>query len=97
MDEGSEMTSRNETNSGVNEPLSAVIAWLASHAGFPLRRLPPKIETLVCVAALAAAEEAAAQQRFALQRRDPAQTSALKAHGLRRSQVHYKCDNSAKV
>lgn len=52
---------------------------------------------MVCVAALAAAEEAEEQKRFALQRRNPAETSALKAHALRRTQVHYKCDNSAKV
>ena len=36
-------------------------------------------------------------QRYLIQRRDPAQTSALRAHGLRRAQVHFKCDNSAKV
>jgi hypothetical protein len=80
-----------------NHPEQEVLRWLSQYAGFPRLRLPAKAETLVCVAALAAAEEAQAQQRFALQRRDPAQTSALRAHGLRRSQVHYKCDNSAKV
>lgn len=79
------------------EPFQDALGWLARHAGFPLYRLPPSAEAMICVAALAAAEEAAEQQRFALQRRDPAQTSALKAHGLRRTQVHYKCDNSAKV
>lgn len=78
-------------------PSPSVMRWLAAHAGFPARRLPAKAETLVCVAALAAEEEAEEQKRFLIQRRDPAQTSALKAHGLRRSQVHYKCDNSAKV
>ena len=80
-----------------NDSLAATVQWLARHAGFPAVRLAPKAETLVCVAALAAAEEAQEQQRHALQRRDPAQTSALRAHGLRRSQVHFKCDNSAKV
>ncbi len=79
------------------DPLRDVLAWLACHAGFPLRRLAPEAESLVCVAALAAAEEAQLQQRFGLQRRDPAQTAALRAHGLRRAQVHFKCDNSAKV
>ena len=49
------------------------------------------------LASLVAAAEAEERQRFLIQRRDPAQTSALRAHGLRRSQVHYKCDNSAKV
>ncbi len=80
-----------------SEPLHEVVRWLAQHAGFPARRLPAKAEALVCVSALAAAEEAREQQRFALQRRVPEQTSALRAHGLRRSQVHFKCDNSAKV
>jgi len=79
------------------DPLKDTLSWLAHHAGFPGARLPAKAEALVCVAALAAVEEAKEHQRFLLQRRDPAQTSALRAHGLRRSQVHFKCDNSAKV
>lgn len=75
-----------------------IVQWMSAQAGFPARRLPAHAETLLCLSALAAAEEAEeARQRFALQRRDPAQTSALRAHGLRRAQVHYKCDNSAKV
>lgn len=78
-------------------PFHATVNWLARHAGFPATRLPEKAEALVCIAALAAAEEAEAQQRFLIERRNPAQTSALRAHGLRRSQVHFKCDNSAKV
>lgn len=80
-----------------SEPLHDVVRWLALHTGFPARRLPAKAEALICIAALAAAEEAQTQQRYALQRRVPEQTSALRAHGLRRSQVHFKCDNSAKV
>ncbi|MSU48547.1 MAG: hypothetical protein EXS37_05540 [Opitutus sp.] len=80
-----------------SEPLHEVVRWLAQHAGFPARRLPTKAEALVCVAALAAAKEARELQRFALQRRVPEQTSALRAHVLRRTQVHFKCDNSAKV
>ena len=79
------------------DPFKDTLLWLAHHTGFPITRLPAKAEALVCVAALAAADESKAQQRFLLQRRDPAQTSALRAHGLRRSQVHFKCDNSAKV
>jgi hypothetical protein len=79
------------------DPLHGVVHWLSLYTGFPSRRLAPKAEALICVSALAAAEEAEAQQRHALQRRVPEQTSALRAHGLRRSQVHFKCDNSAKV
>ena len=81
----------------VAEPWHDALRWLTQHTGFPRFRLPEKAETLVCVAALAAAEEMREEQRFALQRRDPAQTAALRTHGLRRTQVHYKCDNSAKV
>jgi hypothetical protein len=80
-----------------SDPLHDTVSWLTRHAGFPRARLPAKAESLVCVAALAAREEALEQQRFLIQRSDPAQTSALRAHGLRRSQVHFKCDNSAKV
>lgn len=54
-------------------------------------------EGMVLVAALAAGEEAAAGRRFALERRMPGEAAALKTHVLRRTQVHYKCDNSAKV
>ncbi|MEO6243915.1 MAG: hypothetical protein ABIQ12_00660 [Opitutaceae bacterium] len=74
-----------------------VVRWLAHHAGFPARRLPASAEALVCVAAIAAAEEAQARQRFLIQSRDPAQTSAQRQHAHRRAQVHFKCDNSAKV
>jgi hypothetical protein len=78
--------------------LQTTVEWLVRHAGFPQSRLPAKAETMVCVAALAAVEAAAeARQRFALERRKPGESSALKAHVLRRTQVHYKCDNSAKV
>ena len=80
-----------------SESLGDVLRWLGQHAGFPRRRLPAKTETVLCVAALAATAEAQDQQRYLIQSRDPAQTSALRQHGLRRSQVHFKCDNSAKV
>ena len=79
------------------DPLRDTLLWLAQNTGFPAARLPSKAEALVCVAALAAAEEAHNQQRYLIERRNPAQTSALRAHNLRRSQVHFKCDNSAKV
>jgi hypothetical protein len=80
-----------------SEPFRDIVRWLARHTGFPARRLDARAETMVCVSALAAAEEFAEQERHALQRRNPGQTSALRTHALRRSQVHYKCDNSAKV
>jgi hypothetical protein len=80
------------------DPFRETVLWLGRYAGFPSLRLPEKAETLIVVAALAAAEEEEEnRQRFLIKPRDPAQTSALRAHGLRRSQVHFKCDNSAKV
>jgi hypothetical protein len=79
------------------EPFRVVLQWLTSNASFPARRLPTQAEKLVCVAALAAAEEFEGQGRYSLQGHDSAQAAALRAHGLRRSQVHYKSDNSAKV
>jgi hypothetical protein len=84
-------------NPAVNNPLQKTVRWLSANARFPDSRLEARAETLLCIAALAEAEETAGQTRFLIQSRDPAQTSALRAHGLRRSQVHYKCDNSAKV
>ena len=79
------------------DPLRETLLWLAQNAGFPAARLPAKAEALVCVAALASVEEARDQQRYLIQRRNPAQTSALRAHDLRRSRVHFKSDNSTKV
>lgn len=73
------------------------VLWLSAHTRFPASRLAPKAEALLCFAAAAAAEDAEEQRRFLIKPRDPAQTSALRAHALRRSQVHFKCDNSAKV
>lgn len=80
-----------------SDSLGDVLRWLVRHAGFPARRLPARAEMVLCVAALAATEEEQERQRFLIQTRDPAQTSALRQHGLRRSLVHFKCDNSAKV
>lgn len=79
------------------DPLQATVRWLAAHTRFPASRLATSAEALLCLAALAAADEAEEQRRFLIQRHDPAQTSALRTRKLRRSQVHFKCDNSAKV
>lgn len=81
----------------IPNPLQQTIHWLVTHTRFPASRLPRGAETLVCFAAAAASDEAEERQRFLIESRDGAQTSALRAHGLRRSQVHFKCDNSAKV
>jgi hypothetical protein len=84
-------------NTVLTDPFRETVHWLTRNAGFPATRLPAKAESLLCVASLAAADDAREAQRHLIQRRDPAQTSALRAHGLRRAQVHFKCDNSAKV
>ena len=84
-------------SSATNDPLVATLRWLAAHTCFPASRLDPRAETLLCFSAVAAAEEEAENRRFLIKSRDPAQTSALRTHALRRSQVHFKCDNSAKV
>jgi len=84
-------------SSTTTNPLQTTVTWLAANTRFPVSRLQPRAEALLCVAALAAAEEAAESERFLVQRRDGAKDSALRAHAMRRSQTHFKCDNSAKV
>lgn len=79
------------------EALPETLRWLAQYTGFPTNRLAPAAETMVLVAGFAAAEEAQAAQRFAVERRKSGDAAALRAHTLRRAQVHYKCDNSTKV
>jgi len=86
-----------ESVSHLSRPL---LQWLSAHAGFPSCRLPAKAETLLCLAAAASQDEASDEagiSEFGIQRRDPVKESALRAHALRRSRVHFKCDNSAKV
>ena len=84
------------TNSS-SDPLRETVRWLSAHTRFPASRLETQAETLLCFAAAAAADEADLQRRFLIKSRDPAQTSAQRAHAMRRSLVHFKCDNSAKV
>jgi hypothetical protein len=78
-------------------PLHDTVRWLSAHTRFPASRLPPRAELMVCMSVLAAQTEAAERARHHLERRVGAQTSALRQHVLRRTQVHFKCDNSAKV
>lgn len=80
-------------------PLHTTLRWLSAHTRFPASRLETRAEMLLCMAALAAAEEAAALAgtRHLVQSRDGAKDSALRAYSYRRSKVHYVCDNSAKV
>ena len=78
-------------------PLQATLRWLADHAGFPGRRLPLEAETLLLLAAAARQEEADIRPATNMLRIDPVNRAAQRSHALRRSQVHFKCDNSAKV
>ncbi|MGC4070988.1 MAG: hypothetical protein QM760_00395 [Nibricoccus sp.] len=77
------------------------LRWLAANARFPASRLPEKAETLLLITAAAQHEEALANANqsglFHIKTRDGAKDSAQRAHAMRRSLVHFKCDNSAKV
>lgn len=81
------------------DPLFATVRWLATHTCFPSSRLDAKAEVLLCLAALAAAEEAAALAgtKHLIQSKDGAKESAARTYAYRRKKVHYVCDNSAKV
>lgn len=81
-------------------PSVPMLRWLSAHAGFPARRLPASAETLLCIADAAAGEALQPElssASFGLQRREGNKDAAMRAHALRRSRVHFKCDNSAKV
>lgn len=82
-----------------SDPLRDTVRWLTAHARFPASRLETKAESLLCMAALAAAEEAAALAgaRHLIKTRDGAKDAAARTYAYRRSKVHYVCDNSAKV
>ncbi len=79
------------------DPFRRTLAWLSVHACFPASRLPAKAEALVCLAALAEAENAPAPTRFLVQSRDGARDAALRAHKHRRSFAHDVCDNRTAV
>jgi hypothetical protein len=81
-----------------SHPLLNTLRWLTAYTRFPTSRLATPAETLLLVATSARMDENETNgTRFLIQSRDFAKDAALKAHALRRSTVHYKCDNSAKV
>jgi hypothetical protein len=97
---------RSRHSGGVSDSVPAsslltTLRWLSAHTRFPASRLPAKAETLLLIATAAQQEEtnanANASGLFHIKSRDGAKESALRAHALRRSMVHFKCDNSAKV
>ncbi|MSU69281.1 MAG: hypothetical protein EXS39_00590 [Opitutaceae bacterium] len=79
------------------DPLRDTLRWLAAHARFPAARLEPRAETLLCMAALAAAGSETVNQRFLVHSRDKARDSSLRAHVQRRSHAHYVSDNKQKT
>ncbi len=81
-------------------PSAALLRWLSVHGGFPMRRLSASAEILLCLADAAGDDSSAAAGSiagFELQRREGGKEAAMRTHALRRSRVHFKCDNSAKV
>jgi len=84
-------------NPSPTHPLLDTTRWLAAHARFPASRLAPRAELLLCAAVLAAAEEAGERERHLIKSSDGALMSAHRTMANRRKQVHFKCDNSAKV
>ncbi len=81
----------------VQNPFRQTVGWLATHARFPASRLEARAEAMLCLAALAAAEEAGDRERHLIKSSDGAMMSAHRTMANRRKQVHFKCDNSAKV
>ena len=78
-------------------PFRQTVGWLATHTRFPASRLEPRAETMLCMAALATAEEAGERERHLVKSSDAAMMSAQRTMANRRKMVHFKCDNSAKV
>ncbi|MDR1279580.1 MAG: hypothetical protein LBK99_02005 [Opitutaceae bacterium] len=81
-----------------------LVRWLSTRAGFPATRLPARAELLLCIAAAAAINgtktgnaPGKGAARHPIERRNIASDSSRRALALRRSRVHFKCDNSAKV
>ncbi len=78
-------------------PFRQTVGWLATHTRFPASRLESRAETMICMAALAAAAEEVERERHLIQSSNAALMSAHRTMANRRKQVHFKCDNSAKV
>ncbi len=79
-------------------PFSTLLRWLSTQANFPASRLPDAAERLLLIAVANEADEIEINAaKTPIQRRDIAKDAAMRAHAMRRSLVHYRCDNSAKV
>jgi len=79
-------------------PLQQTVRWLATHAGFPARRLPEKAELLLLIATAAADEDLAvkapANARIPF---NPTFNAQIRNYTAQRRRAHIKCDNSAKT
>jgi len=79
-------------------PLLTTLRWLSAQVNFPASRLPDAAERLLLMSVVHEVEEIAFNaSKTPIQRRENAKESAMRAHAMRRSLVHFRCDNSAKV
>jgi hypothetical protein len=79
-------------------PFLNILRWLSAQVNFPASRLPDAAERLLLMSVVNEVEETAFNAtKKPIQRRENAKESAMRAHAMRRSLVHYRCDNGAKV
>jgi len=80
-------------------PLQKTIHWLATHTGFPARRLTDRAELLLLIST--AAEEADLDARHAQKKPglqfNPTYNAQLRNYTAQRRRAHITCDNSAKT
>jgi len=86
------------SDSTIPTPLQQTIQWMATHAGFPARRLPDKAELLLLIATAAANEDLAVRNPQNV--KIPFNTTfnaQIRNYTAQRRRAHIKCDNSAKT
>jgi hypothetical protein len=79
-------------------PFLNILRWLSDQVNFPASRLPDAAERLLLISVVNEVEEVTfSASKTPIQRRENAKESAMRAHAMRRSLAHYRCDNGAKV
>ena len=80
-------------------PLQQTVRWLATHTGFPARRLPEKAELLMLIATAAATEEsnAAPTPANAMLIKNKSFAAQMRNYTAMRRRAHINSDNSAKT
>lgn len=80
-------------------PLQQTVRWLATHTGFPARRLPDKAELLVLIATAAASEEghATGTPANATLIKNKTFAAQMRNYTAMRRRTHINSDNSAKT